>query len=268
MSWATAGGTTTAVKEWYEANAQHFEQVLAVEGGFLGLSPAEQVRLNQFKLWAVARGGLVSLEGKRVLDFGCGHGRLAMELRGYTSYVGVDISSNLVRIGRRRLTEAGLSDRAQLVAADCLAFKGPREWFDVVCSLGMFSFVEQPRAVLQKMVDHLRPGGLLFIDVHYASPLYAAIRRSRWERQRRKGGAPRRAFTEREVQALLTEAGLSNVRCLMREYPFLGPLYARTGWHAVLGLRNQLARRRVFNVLGTDFFAFGRKPMPEATARG
>jgi ubiquinone/menaquinone biosynthesis C-methylase UbiE len=247
------------IQKWYDENASRFADSSTVEVVFLGLDEAQQERLNRFKLWALERGGSVSLEGKRVLEFGCGHGRMALEMPGYAEYVGVDFSAELVRMGEERLARAGLSDRARLVASDCLSFEGPAEHYDVVGSLGMFPYVDDPEGVLRKMASHLRPGGTLFVDGYLSSPVYDPIRRLRWLIRKPTGGT-NRLYTERAMRDMFARAGLADMRFIVREYPFLSSLYARRGWQWPLALRNGLARHRWLNVFATDFFAIGSKP--------
>ncbi|HJU64111.1 MAG TPA: class I SAM-dependent methyltransferase, partial [Gemmatimonadaceae bacterium] len=202
---------------------------------------------------------LISLEGKHILEFGAGHGRLALEMRGYASYLGVDISEELVRIGLERLEHAGLSDRATLVAGDCLTFDAPPAYYDIVCALGMFGNVDDAEQLLAKMVYHLRPGGTLFIDGHVRSFLYAPVRWLKWRLRPPSGGAAR-LFDRREVSSLFARVGLTDVRVLMREFPLLGGLYARRGWRWPLDLRNMLARMALVGALATDFVAAGHRP--------
>jgi len=249
------------VRHWYDVHAARFDHTTMIERATPDLNAEEQARLNRFQTSCLYEGGLISLKGKRVLEFGCGHGRLAIEVPEYESYLGVDVSANLVRMGNERLARAGLADRARLVVADCLAFEGPTEAFDVVCSLGMFAFVTDAAPVLAKMVSHLKPGGTLFIDGHYASPLYQSIRRWRWKRMVARGTyPPQRSFGGREIRILFAGAGLTDVRLVMLEYALLGMLYARRGWPQVLRLRDLLARYPVLNSFGTDFLAMGTKP--------
>lgn len=247
------------VRAWYDRNAVQFKDAIAIELAFTHLTRAEQERLNRFKLWFIQEGALVSLHGKRILEFGCGHGRLALEVGGYESYVGVDFSEPLIEIGRERIAEAGLGDRARLIVSDCLAFEAPPDHFDIVCSLGMFSHVPDPRAVLEKMYFHLAPGGTLFLDGHASSPLYNPLRDLKKRITAGTGGA-KTLFRPPQLRALLADIGLIDVRVVMREYPLLGGLYAR-GWDWPMSLRNRLAEHPVLDVLGTTFMAFGRKPL-------
>ena len=254
------------IRQWYDENAARFADASTVEVVFLGLDESQQDRLNRFKLWALERGGIVTLQEQRVLEFGCGHGRMALQMPGWKEYVGVDFSERLVRMGEERLSRAGLSDRARLVASDCLSFEGPAEHFDVVGSLGMFPYVDDPEAVLRKMVHHLRPGGTLFVDGYLSSPVYNPIRRLRWLFAKPTGGT-NRMYTERDMRAMFQRSGLTDMRFIVREYPFLSSLYARRGWSWPLRLRNALARMSSLNIFATDFFAIGTKPARPVSSR-
>jgi 2-polyprenyl-3-methyl-5-hydroxy-6-metoxy-1,4-benzoquinol methylase len=254
-----ASGKTEQLRNWYDANAAKFKDAAAIEGAFTEMTDEEQSRLNRFKLWHLEHGNALSLLGKRVLEFGCGHGRMAIELPGYESYLGVDFCADLVRFGQERIARAGLADRARLVVSDCLTFDGPREYFDVVCSLGMFAFVENAEAVLRKMSFHLKPGGTLFIDGHHASPLYNVLRRWRWRWVEPSGGLSH-MFSKREIRSLFAGVGLLNQGIVMREYPLLGKFYACRHWDGALRLRNELAQIPWLDVFGTDFIAIATKP--------
>lgn len=260
-------GDIDGVRQWYDEHAAEFENASTIETRFIRLDPDQQRRLNDFNLWALRRHPALSFEGKDILEFGAGHGRLAFELPGFASYTGVDLSPKLVALGCRRLARAGLAERARLVVANCLDFDGPIEGYDVVGSLGMFTHVADPEAVLRKMVSHLRPGGWLFLDAHHASPLYDWIRgwiRSRNIRIGVATGGPVTLISTQRLRDALQHVGLSDVEAVMREYPLLDHLYARYEWDAALALRNWLAARPVFDSFGTDLFGFGRKPAAPA----
>ena len=139
-------------------------------------------------------------------------------------------------------------------------FVGPEASFDIVCALGMFEYVEDPKATLTKMVYHLKPGGTLFIDAHSSSPLYNIIRRWRNRQQTAKGGIPKQLYDADDMCSLLEAVGLNDTRILMTEFPFIGTLYARTGWRWVIALRNVIAERPAFRFLGTNFNAVALRP--------
>src|SRR5215211_6276113 len=85
----------------------------------------------------LALGLIERFDRPRVLDVGCGSGRIgeaALE-RGAREYVGVDISDVMLELAGERLRRFG--DRAELVEGDFLS--APLEGsFDVVLALGFF----------------------------------------------------------------------------------------------------------------------------------
>ncbi len=79
-------------------------------------------------------GGLGLVKGKRVLDLGCGDGRLALGVAGYAkSVVGLDPDQELIADATERAREAGLRNTRFVVGAgQALPFDDGS--FDVVIS--------------------------------------------------------------------------------------------------------------------------------------
>lgn len=75
---------------------------------------------------------LVTLDGKKVLDIGCGEGRSSRRMaRTAASVLGID--PDVEAIDRARgISPGGLADGCEFVAADVLELSLPRVGFDVV----------------------------------------------------------------------------------------------------------------------------------------
>jgi 2-polyprenyl-3-methyl-5-hydroxy-6-metoxy-1,4-benzoquinol methylase len=73
------------------------------------------------------------LDGKRLLEVGCGTGALAVysALRGAT-VVGLDVSNSALEIARKRAEVNGVADRSSFVASPIETFAEPDGSFDVV----------------------------------------------------------------------------------------------------------------------------------------
>ena len=122
--------------------------------------------------------------GQTVLDVACGDGRHCFALANLGLMVtGLDCSlSQLVRASQRNeSTEAGVT----LLHGDMRALPRDRTYDVVTClgsSIGYFDGDEQNRQVLQEMVEVLRPGGKLVLQVFNRDYLVAVMPcRSWWQ---------------------------------------------------------------------------------------
>jgi SAM-dependent methyltransferase len=91
-----------------------------------------------------------SYERPRVLDVGCGSGRIGEPVlgAGAREYVGIDFSEPMLALAGKRLDRFG--DRVQLVSGDFLEepIEGP---FEVVLALGLFDYLPEPEPFAARM---------------------------------------------------------------------------------------------------------------------
>lgn len=102
--------------------------------------------------------------GMRVLDVGCGWGSFALHAaqRFGVDVVGVTLSNEQAGLARKRVADAGLTDRVDIRVQDYRDVDdGP---FDAISSIGMSEHVgrEQISSYVSRLHDLLRPGGRLF----------------------------------------------------------------------------------------------------------
>jgi demethylmenaquinone methyltransferase/2-methoxy-6-polyprenyl-1,4-benzoquinol methylase len=104
-------------------------------------------------------------EGETVLEvgFGTGHGlqHIAASIGETRKVYGIDISSGMLEVSKKRLEKAGLLDRVELHVGDAVEMPFEDETFDAVFSsftLELFDTPELPR-VLQEIKRVLKPRG-------------------------------------------------------------------------------------------------------------
>lgn len=96
----------------------------------------------RFRLATAIRLLAPHVEGRRVVELGCGSGLLATHLiaLGTASYQGFDFAANAVELASRRAAEDGISDRARFEVC-AVADLGSLE-ADIVVSLGLFDWLD------------------------------------------------------------------------------------------------------------------------------
>jgi 2-polyprenyl-6-hydroxyphenyl methylase/3-demethylubiquinone-9 3-methyltransferase len=115
--------------------------------------------------------GLARLQGRRVLDVGCGGGILAesMARRG-AEVLGIDLANKPLKVAQLHAMEAGVQQLSyREVAAESLAAEMPGA-FDVVTCMEMLEHVPQPASVVQACAQLVRPGGWVFFSTINRNP--------------------------------------------------------------------------------------------------
>jgi ubiquinone/menaquinone biosynthesis C-methylase UbiE len=104
------------------------------------------------------------LAGMTVLDLGCGHGAMTLEIAGQGgAALGVDLNADLIQFARRNLAQTApeLMDRVEFQTVD-LKHLGLDRHFDVAISKDTFEHVEDMGAMMRTLFHVLKPGGELW----------------------------------------------------------------------------------------------------------
>ncbi|RJK94779.1 class I SAM-dependent methyltransferase [Vallicoccus soli] len=183
--------------------------------------------------------------GDRVLDVGCGAGRTTLDAAraaGEGGAVGVDLSSRLLEVARRRARAEGVTG-ARFVRADAQVHPFAPEAHDLVVSRTGAMFFADPVAAFAGLARTTRPGGRLVLLV------WRAAAENAWITQVAGAlsgvAAPPTAGTApgpfsladpRHVEAVLTAAGWSGVALEPRDAPLWFGEDAEDALRFLLGL--------------------------------
>jgi 2-polyprenyl-6-hydroxyphenyl methylase/3-demethylubiquinone-9 3-methyltransferase len=114
---------------------------------------------------------LASLQGKQVLDIGCGGGILAESMAARAAQVtGIDLATKPLGVARLHAMETGVANlEYREIAAEALATERPAS-YDVVTCMEMLEHVPQPASIVQACRALVRPGGWVFFSTINRNP--------------------------------------------------------------------------------------------------
>ena len=128
-----------------------------LEGEFKSLH-----RINPLRLRFID--GIAPLEGKRVLDIGCGGGILAESMAALGAEVtGIDLAEEGLEAARSHLQVSGLQVTYRALSAEAIAEVAPGA-FDVVTCMEMIEHVPDPGSIIRSCGRLVKPGGHVFVS--------------------------------------------------------------------------------------------------------
>jgi 2-polyprenyl-6-hydroxyphenyl methylase/3-demethylubiquinone-9 3-methyltransferase len=124
--------------------------------------------INPLRLDHIDR--LAGLEGKAVLDVGCGGGILAesMAARG-AQVTGIDLAEKPLGVARLHLLESGRKVDYRMISAEQLAQEAPHS-FDIVTCMEMLEHVPDPASTVAACATLVKPGGHVFFATLNRNP--------------------------------------------------------------------------------------------------
>jgi 2-polyprenyl-3-methyl-5-hydroxy-6-metoxy-1,4-benzoquinol methylase len=144
--------------------------------------------------------GCSPIEGRSVVDIGCGPGHYAIALarRGAAHVFGLDFAEGMLDVARRHAGQAGVADRCQWAFGDFLAYPFTRT-YDYAIVMGFMDYIAEPVGVVRKVVSITT--GRAFFSFPLAGGLLA------WQRQwRYRRRCDLFLYTAEQVRGLFAEA--------------------------------------------------------------
>jgi SAM-dependent methyltransferase len=193
------------VRNRFRSKAQQFDDLYEDERLLVRLLRPGLFRRRQLAVETVA-----SYQDPRVLDVGCGSGRIgefALEA-GAARYVGVDFAEPMIALAQSRL--ARFDHRVELLTADfsTAPLEGP---FEVVLALGLFDYLPEPERFLGRMFELCASGGRVVGSFPAWSLIKGPVRKVRYEWI---GDCPIFNYTREGIERMFSEAGFARVEVL------------------------------------------------------
>jgi 2-polyprenyl-6-hydroxyphenyl methylase/3-demethylubiquinone-9 3-methyltransferase len=129
--------------------------------------------LNPVRLQYVERA--VGLNGKQVLDVGCGGGILSEAMaRAGARVLGIDLSQSVLDVAELHALDGKVAVQYRTAAAEELARERPAG-FDLVTCMEMLEHVPDPKAAVGALATLVKPGGDVIVSTLNRHPLAFAV---------------------------------------------------------------------------------------------
>lgn len=133
------------------------------QGEFKTLHEVNPLRIQFIKEYA-------QLEGKRLIDVGCGGGILTEGLaKEGADATGIDLSEELIDIADLHGLESGVKAHYQKISAEQMAEEQPAS-FDHVACMEMLEHVPDPASIIAACAKMVKPGGMVFFSTLNRKP--------------------------------------------------------------------------------------------------
>jgi 2-polyprenyl-6-hydroxyphenyl methylase/3-demethylubiquinone-9 3-methyltransferase len=197
---------------WWDPNSE-----------FKPLHAINPLRLN----WILEHTG--PLNGKKVIDVGCGGGILAESLANQGAQVtGIDLAEKSLQVARLHGLESGVTVNYQAISAEEMAAKEAGQ-YDIVTCMEMLEHVPDPGAIIQACATLVKPGGYVFFSTLNRNPksfLFAIVGAEYVLRMLPKGTHSYENFIKpSELSASARRAGLAINQIIGMQYNPLVDIY-------------------------------------------
>ncbi len=158
------------------------------------------------------------LEGKKILDVGCGSGRfcIAFAKEGAAKVVGIDFAKGMIEIADKLADQAGVGDRCEFVVGsfpeDVDKSDAP---FDASTGNGFFDYIEHPVPIIAAMREMTK--GKLIMSFPKAVEWRVPLRRVRFLLK----GTPLFLYREQQVRDILAQAGVTDYEVIHLDRDYL-----------------------------------------------
>ncbi len=150
---ATTGSQQTA--DFFHSYAHDFDAIYGTKHTFLNKVVNSLFRKSMRIRYEKSILGCDPIEGKSVLDVGCGPGHFAIALakRGASRVLGLDFAEGMLDVARRNAQAQGVDQQCEWQFGDFNTYEF-NEKFDYCIVCGFMDYMEDPKSVIQKVLDH------------------------------------------------------------------------------------------------------------------
>jgi len=151
---------------FFHQYANDFDAIYSNRGGLFNSVVNGLFRKSMKLRYLKTIEGCQPIQGKTVLDVGCGPGHYAITLaqRGAAHVLGIDFAEGMLQVAAEHARASGVDRCCEFRQADFLQFRAP-EPFDYVILMGFMDYMPEPRPIIEKALSLTRNKALFSFPV-------------------------------------------------------------------------------------------------------
>jgi 2-polyprenyl-3-methyl-5-hydroxy-6-metoxy-1,4-benzoquinol methylase len=146
-----------SVCEFFDSYAHNFNAIYGNEDTLSNRVINKLFRKSMRLRYVKTLEGCDPIEGKTVLDVGCGPGHysIALAIRGARSVLGIDFAEVMIDLAKQNGTRVGVNHSCEFVTADFMTYPIPGP-FDYSIVMGFMDYVAEPQKVIDRVLSLTR----------------------------------------------------------------------------------------------------------------
>jgi|HubBroStandDraft_1064217.scaffolds.fasta_scaffold01250_13 2-polyprenyl-3-methyl-5-hydroxy-6-metoxy-1,4-benzoquinol methylase len=143
--------------KFFDTYAGRFDAIYGNDGSILNNVVNRLWRKSMKLRYLRTLEGCQPIEGKTILDIGCGPGHFSTALaqRGAKKVLGVDFADSMIQLAKERAEQGGVVDRCEFRTVDFHNYEF-RERFDYSIVMGFMDYIANPISVIARVVSLTR----------------------------------------------------------------------------------------------------------------
>jgi 2-polyprenyl-3-methyl-5-hydroxy-6-metoxy-1,4-benzoquinol methylase len=139
---------------FFHQYANDFDAIYSNRGGVVNGVVNRVFRQSMKLRFLKSVEGCDPIQGKSILDIGCGPGHYSITLaqRGAARVVGLDFAEGMLQLATRHAQEAGVGGQCNFMVGDFQTYQ-PTEPFDYVIVMGFMDYMADPKKVIAKVLS-------------------------------------------------------------------------------------------------------------------
>jgi 2-polyprenyl-3-methyl-5-hydroxy-6-metoxy-1,4-benzoquinol methylase len=167
---------------FFHQYANDFDAIYGNQNGFMDSIVNRLFRKSMKLRYEKTIEGCNPIDGKSVLDIGCGPGHYSITLaqRGASRVIGIDFAEGMLQLATDHARKVGVGDRCKFRVADFYKYP-PEELFDYVVVMGFMDYMPDAQKVMEKVLSLTRSKA--FLSFPAAGGLLAWQRKLRYQKR-------------------------------------------------------------------------------------